>query len=654
MAHEFEWLETDGLGGFASGTAALVRTRRYHALLMRAGPPSRRHVLVSGFDASLHTPAGAFALSAQRYQPGVTAPDGTAQLESFTAEPWPTWTFRFPCGRVVRQEVFIPRGRAVTVVAFSLEGPAEGCHLELRPFLCGRDPHALQQENAAFQFAPTTVGPVFTWFPYPGVPPVAVNASGSYRHDPVWYRRFLYEAERARGLDDTEDLAAPGVFSLHFVGQEAAVVFASPGSDEDYADFHREDARQLAARLRVAERERRIAFPSALHRAAEDYLVRRGPGHTIIAGYPWFTDWGRDTFIALRGLCLAGGRLELARSILLEWSGVVSQGMLPNFFPDGTAAPEYNSVDASLWYVVTVHEYFEAAAAAGLTVPPPERRRLDDAVRAILEGYFHGTRFGIRADVDGLLYAGQPGVQLTWMDARVGDRVITPRIGKPVEIQALWINALQSGARLHRQWLERAAVARRNFTQRFWNPERQCLFDVVDVDFVPGRTDDTIRPNQIFAVGGLPFPLLTGTRATQVVAAVELHLLTPIGLRSLSPEHPDYCPRYQGGVAERDGAYHQGTVWPWLIGPFVEAWVRVHGDVAAARSRFLPPLEAHLREAGLGHVSEVADAAAPHTPGGCPFQAWSLGELLRLECAVLHPVPRESVSLPGSQLVLSP
>lgn len=642
MNTQHEWLETDGLGGFASGTATLARTRRYHALLMHAGPPSRRFILVNGFDAHVITPDGRFALSAQHYAPGVTAPDGVSRLESFTAEPWPTWIFRLPCGRAVRQEIFIAHGHAATVVNFTIEGDRSGCSLELRPFFSGRDPHSLQRENGGFAFSPTPNGNALVWSAYEGVPPVAINTHATYHHDPVWYRNFLYETERDRGLDCMEDLAAPGIFRSDFSEAGVVFIFSSPMEGKPGEKFLNENAPALALKLRVAESNRRAAFASPLHKAADDYLVRRGEGHTIIAGYPWFTDWGRDTFIALRGLVIATGRLEIARSILLEWSAVVSQGMLPNFFPDGGKEPEYNSVDASLWYVVAIHDYLSAMAANGGTVPAEDSRRLAAAVNAILEGYSTGTRFGIRADTDGLLYAGQSGVQLTWMDAKIGDWVVTPRIGKPVEIQALWINALRIGTRFNQKWQAIADRAQENFAQRFWDEETGQLVDVVDVDFTPGRRDASSRPNQIFAVGGLPFPVLTGPRAERVVQAVEQQLLTPLGLRSLAPTHENYCPRYTGGVRERDGAYHQGTVWPWLIGPFVEAWVATRGNTNAARAeateRFIAPLQAHLREAGLGHISEVADAEVPHASGGCPFQAWSLGELLRLELRVLKPV----------------
>ena len=296
-------------------------------------------------------------------------------------------------------------------------------------------------------------------------------------------------------------------------------------------------------------------------------------------------------------------------------------------------------MDASLWYVVAVHEYREAVRAAEGKLSSSAVKKLEVAVEAILEGYTNGTRYGIRADEDGLLSAGEPGVQLTWMDAKVGDWVVTPRSGKPVEVQALWLNALKIGGRISPRWNGLFERALSSFVERFWNETAGHLNDVVDPNHEKGRADATLRPNQIFAVGGLPFPVLDGERARRVVEAVEKSLWTPLGLRTLAPGHPEYRPRYAGGVLERDGAYHQGTAWPWLAGPFAEAWVRAHGGTSKAkreaRRRFLAPLLEHLDEAGIGHLTEVADAEAPHRPGGCPFQAWSVGEALRLDRVVL-------------------
>jgi predicted glycogen debranching enzyme len=466
------------------------------------------------------------------------------------------------------------------------------------------------------------------------MPAVVARTNGLYRAEPQWYRAFLYEEERARGYDHVEDLASPG-FIEHDLGRGDACLILAAAVDSPSSASLSADApvAELARELRERELDRRRSLPP-LERAADAYLVRRGEGRSLVAGYPWFTDWGRDTFLALRGLLLARGRASESAEILLAWADHVSRGMLPNRFPD-EGEPEFNSVDASLWFVVAVEE----TLAAAKELSRAQRGVLENAALAILEGYASGTRYGIRADSDGLLACGEPGQQLTWMDARIDGEVITPRIGKPVEVQALWIQALAFGARFEKRFralLEKASAA---FEPRFWNESNGYLNDVVDCDHVRGTADETLRPNQVLAIGGLARTLIDPARARRVVTVLERDLWTPLGLRTLPRRDPRYHGRYAGGTAERDRAYHQGTVWPWLIGPFVEAWVRVQGAGAetrrVARERFLAPLLAHLDEAGLGHVSEVADGDAPHAPGGCPFQAWSLGECLRLERVVL-------------------
>jgi predicted glycogen debranching enzyme len=634
LDESLEWLEADGLGGFASGTVAGTRTRRYHALLLAATtPPTGRMVLVNGFDAWVQTPNGQYAISSQRYTPDAIYPDGAWRIESFDAEPWPRWRFRLDDGTRVEQEVFVPAGTSAVAVTWRLANAAPGITLHVRPFLSGRDYHALHHENAAFRHLPEKDGERLVWRPYDGIPAIVSLANATYAADPSWYRNFFYAEEAARGLDATEDLASPGMLTWDLSAGEAAWVLAAAPSAAG-APNTQSGALATVAAWRADERARRQR-PTRLHRAADAYVVAGQRGKTIIAGYPWFTDWGRDTFIALRGLCLAGGRLEDARAILVAWAETVSQGMLPNRFPDHGETPEFNAVDASLWYVVAVHEFLAAADACS----DADAAALRAAVDAILVGYATGTRYGIGADTDGLVRAGEPGIQLTWMDAKVGDWVVTPRIGKPVEIQALWLNALWIGSQRSERWADLLARGRAAFAARFWNPARDCLFDVVDCDHRAGDSDATLRPNQIFAVGGLPLALLEGERARKVVDAVEQQLWTPLGLRSLGPAEPGYSPRYQGDVRARDGVYHQGTAWPWLLGAFVEAWVRVRGSTPEAkreaRQRFLAPLLAHLDQAGLGHVSEIADGDPPHTPRGCPFQAWSVGEALRLDQVVL-------------------
>lgn len=643
-----EWLEADGLGGFASGTVTGRRTRRYHALLLTATtPPTGRVVLVNGFEAWVETAGGRFPISSQRYVGGVVHPDGHRRLVEFASEPWPQWVYQLDDGTRIEQELFVPQGQPAVAVRWRVLGSKSAVTLNVRPLMSGRDYHSLHHENRAFSFDATHGNGRVAWGAYSGLPEVRAVSNGEYRHDPLWYRQFEYEQERERGLDAVEDLASPGEFNWDLAAGEAVWLLST-------ADLGPAPARELFRRFRDAEHARRRRFTTPLHRAADAYLVRRGAGKTIVAGYPWFTDWGRDAFIAIRGLCLATGRLADARHILLDWAGTVSEGMLPNRFPDHGGEPEFNSVDASLWYVVAVHEYLRSDAGCD----PDVRCRLEAAVLAIVSGYAGGTRYGIRADEDGLLRAGVPGTQLTWMDAKVGDWTVTPRAGKPVEVQALWLNALWVANQFTSEWEHVFGTGLAAFRERFWNEPAGCLYDVIDVNHTPGEVDASVRPNQLFAVGGLPLHLLDGEKGRRVVDTVEAHLLTPLGLRSLAPGSPGYTGRYAGGVRERDGAYHQGTVWPWLIGPFVEAWVRVRGNTAEAkreaRRRFLEPLRGHLREGGLGHVSEIADADPPHTPRGCPFQAWSVGELLRLEHHVLaqEPMPPITTRTPARRVLV--
>ncbi|HVT19719.1 MAG TPA: amylo-alpha-1,6-glucosidase [Thermoanaerobaculia bacterium] len=634
MDQDAEWLEADGLGGFASGTVGGVRTRRYHALLLVAAePPAGRVVLVNGCDAWVSAGGRTFALSSQLYMPGVVEPDGREHLEDFAAEPWPRWTWNLAGMRVV-QEVFVPRGLPLVALSWRmLEGPKEA-KLVVRPFLSGRDCHGLHHENTAFRFVPERQGARRIWRPYPGLPGIAMVANGAYEHDPLWYRGFLYEQERARGLDAVEDLASPGTLRWDLARGEAIWIVAAEGTE-----LPGSSPAACMGICRGDEERRRRRFASPLRRAADAYLARRGPGLTVVAGYPWFADRGRDTFVALRGLALATGRRAEALAVLLTWAAAVSEGLVPSHFADRDAVPERDSVDGSLWYAAAAGELL---AGAGAEVAAGERRRLAQAVEAVLDAYARGTRHGIHADSDGLLAAGEAGSRLTWMDAAVDGRAVTPRVGKPVEVQALWINGLAVGAALAGEpgrWRTLLEQASASFAARFWNEAAGCLYDVVDVDHHSGAVDPTLRANQIFAVGGLPRMLLPAERARRVVDTVEARLWTPLGLRSLAPGEPGYHPRCAGDPRARAGAYHQGTVWPWLAGPFVEAWVRVRGGTREARrearERFLAPLLDRLDGYGLGHLPEIADGDLPHTPRGCPFQAWSMGELLRLDLEVL-------------------
>jgi predicted glycogen debranching enzyme len=622
-----EWLEADARGGFASGTVGGERTRRYHALLLFAThPPGGRVVLVNGVEAWVTTPDGNHPITSQRYTPDVVYPNGSLHLIRFSSDPWPSWRFILPDSTEILHELFVSRETSETVLRWRREGTSGPCRLDVRPLISGRDYHALHRENPVCNLASAVDGASVSWRPYASLPRITAGSNGDYHAEPDWYRNFLYTAERDRGLDYVEDLASPGRFAFDLEQGPAVLILGAGGLMDT-------DVERQAEKLAKAERRRRDDATSRFFGPASCYVVDGNQGMTVVAGFPWFTDWGRDTFIAMRGLLLATGRLAEADAILTTWAGQVDQGMLPNRFSERDGAPDYNTVDAPLWFVVAVEEFLRTASTVGYQ--PRDEAGLARAVQAILDGFAGGTRHRIALDTDSLIRAGETRLQLTWMDAKIGDRVITPRVGKPVEIQALWINALRISGRWSDRWTTTASAAHASFQARFPNPENGGLFDVVDVDHRVAKNDARIRPNQIFAIGGLPYPVLEGDLARGVVDLVERTLLTPLGLRSLAPDDADYVPYYRGGPAERDAAYHQGTVWPWLIGPFVEAWLRVHGQgetaKAEARARFMPPLLAHLETAGLGHVSEVADGHPPHTPGGCPFQAWSLGELIRVQ-----------------------
>jgi predicted glycogen debranching enzyme len=655
-----EWLEADGQGGYAMGTVDGIRTRRYHGLLLVAvKPPEGRMLLVADLEVTLATARGTYALSSHRYRGDVVFPDGHVRLAAFTSEPWPRWEWACEDGTRVALELAVcpaarsesaplhsgPGGHARTVLRWTRLAGTGSATLAVRPLLAGRDYHATHHENGAFRFAADARGERVTWRPYDGVPAICALANARYDHAPDWYRHFVLDAERERGLDYEEDLATPGTFVFDLAAGQAALAFAAGAGPElergglsSTGGVDGESARDLVDRTFAAELARRAAFPTELDRAASQYIAGRGTGQTVIAGFPWFCDWGRDTFVSLRGLCLATGQRDVARRILLQWGSAVSEGMLPNRYSEHDKQPEYNTVDAALWFAIAADAYLGSGAA-----DVADRRALEDAIAQIVAGYARGTRHRIGATDDGLLACGEPGLQLTWMDAKVNGDVITPRIGKPVEVQALWLNVLAIAGRRDARWRAHFERGRAAFVARFWDGELGQLHDVVDCDHVAGTVDRTCRPNQIFAVGGLPLALLDDARAHAVVDTAFRRLWTVAGPRSLAEDDPRYRGRYGGDREHRDRAYHNGPTWPWLAGAFVEAWVRVRGggDVAKreARARFLEPLLARRVNAGLGHLSEICDGDPPHDPRGCPFQAWSVAEALRLDRDVLAAEP---------------
>lgn len=637
-----EWLETDGLGGFAMGSRDLLPFRRYHALLNVAlTPPTYRIALLNHLDMCIVQGESRYPLHRFRFHPGITEPSTAAPIESFSPFPLPTWTFALPNGQSVTFELFRIRDEPTLLCSWHLS-PPRACQpegvttcLEVRPLLSGRSIHALHHENDTFNFSPELINHGVVWQPYEDMPTITITSNGSYSHQPDWYRNFRYDEDEVRGYPGAEDLAAPGVFRFDLsLGPALFIATASASRSGVLPSPDR------FASIRAKELDRRSVDDDDEHLShnANHFLVRRGTGSSIIAGYPWFSDWGRDTLIAMRGLTIALGHHDQAAAILQAWANELSEGMLPNAFSDQGEPPLYNSVDAALWFIVACHD---------LWLDSPRHANEKDplflsAIQSILTSYQSGTRFGIRADSDGLLACGTAGVQLTWMDAKVGDIIFTPRVGKPVEIQALWINALKIGATLDRRWELLASQATASFVEKFWNREGHTLFDVVDCDHRAGTTDPSIRPNQIFAVGGLPFMLVSSDRARLIVDAVEDQLFTPGGMRSLAASDPLYRGRYCGAQGDRDAAYHQGTAWGWLLGPFVEGWVRVQGGTTEAKqealTRFVHPAKALFDQAGFGAFPELADGNWPHHPRGAPFQAWTLGEYIRLKRKVLASV----------------
>lgn len=631
-ALSLEWLETNGRGGFSSGTVSGANTRRYHAILLVArNPPGERVALVNHLDEWVDVAGQSIPLSTNLY-PGAVHPESYRVCEGFSTEPWPTWTFDC-AGVVIQRELLCVKNRDLVVLRWRLlEETHSSVTLRVRPMLSGRDYHCTHHENLALDSTHSGGHRVVMWQPYHNLPIIRAFHTGGYRHEPHWFRQVQFPLEQQRGLDATEDWWSPGEFTCRLTFDESF----------DLA-FTSEPINQLNIGILVsAERKRRERLSQSvpaddplarqLWRAAECYISQRGTGQTVIAGYPWFLDWGRDTFISLPGLCLVTGRFELAWQIIQLFSAYVSEGMVPNRFPDVGEQPEYNTIDASLWFIHAVDRYAAASHDEGhiQAIAWP-------AVKQIIDGYRNGTRYGITMDEDGLIRGGLPGVQLTWMDAKVGDWAVTPRHGKPVEIQALWIRALAIGESFATQFSESdfarrckrdRAKAVESFRQRFWYADGGYLYDVVDG---PEGNDPSLRPNQLYAIS-LVDDLIPHDQAQQILRVLEAQLLTPVGLRTLSPHDSRYRPRYEGGVLERDGAYHQGTVWPFLLGPFITAWIKTFRKTNATKKKaraFLAGLEAHLKDTCLGQVSEIFDGNAPHSPRGCFAQAWSVAEPLR-------------------------
>ena len=668
-----EWLETNGLGGFASSTVVGLNTRRYHGLLTAATkPPVGRMVLLSKFEETFGVNEKRYDLSANQY-PGVVHPRGFELQTGFRLDPFPVLTYEVD-GIEIEKCVFMVQGENTTVVQYDLklsdklqfvETPTGENNdklkfvghysFEIRPLIAFRDYHSTTHENAALNSHVKVADGAASITPYSDLPTLHfAYDTGEIEANGFWYRTFEYRVEQERGLDFHEDLFSP--FTLRFTIDPAALATESGIRISIIASTERHDATK-AETYRKAEIKRRQGIGQsatvdndlvrALTVAGDQYLVARGEQKTIIAGYHWFADWGRDTMIALPGLTLATGQTKIAKSILLEFSKHVDEGMLPNRFPDAGEQPEYNTVDATLWFFEAVRALIEHANDHAFV-----RDHVYEVLRDIIDWHTRGTRYNIHVDTDGLLFSGESGAQLTWMDAKVGDWVVTPRTGKAVEIQALWYNALRVmeslaekfGDQTNRtQYKAMAARARRSFNELFWNEAAGCLYDVVNTD----ERDASIRPNQVLAVS-LSHSMVPKARAKSILRVVERELLTPRGLRTLSPSDPRYVGRYEGDPRSRDGSYHQGTVWPWLMGSYITAYVKTFGENAGRKfaTEWFENFEGHLTEACLGQVSEIFDGDPPYTPRGCIAQAWSVAELLRT--AVESVYARDSASRAAS------
>jgi predicted glycogen debranching enzyme len=617
-----EWLETNGLGGFSSATIIGLNTRRYHGLLTATtNPPVGRIVMLSKLEETLVIDGKRYELSANQY-PGVVHPSGYRYQTGFKLDPFPAFTFDIE-GRKFTKSIFMVQGENTVVVQYHFDGELnDSVQLEIRPLVAFRDYHSTTHENNALNSQVQLGDRRATIRPYSDLPalhfaydPCQIDTNG------FWYRTFQYAIEQERGLDFTEDLFSPlkWTFDLTKTKRVRMVASTKEHEVEQVDDWE------------ANERTRRGRLFGLLQSAADQFIVCRGQGKTVVAGYHWFSDWGRDTMIAVPGLLLTTGKHELAKSVLLEFAKYVDKGMLPNRFPDAGETPEYNTVDATLWFFETVRALLEKTNDHAFV-----KEHLYKVLKDIIDWHVRGTRYNIHVDDDGLLESGEPGVQLTWMDAKVGDHVITPRHGKPVEIQALWYNALRVMQELAAKFddIKKEALfcsmadrARESFNRLFWNETSQCLFDVVHGE----DRDASIRPNQVIAIG-LKHSMVTTERAGCVLRVVERELLTPRGLRTLSPSDPQYRGRYIGDGGARDSVYHQGTVWPWLMGYYFTAFAKTFGKDEALRfgRDWFAQFEEHLTEAGLGQVSEIFDGDAPHAPRGCIAQAWSVSELLRI------------------------
>ncbi|RMF44580.1 MAG: glycogen debranching protein [Anaerolineae bacterium] len=629
-----EYLVTNGIGGFAMGTLGGALTRRYHGLLVAAmNPPVERTVLLSAMQPTARYDGHTYHLLAPNLSDGSGHTPHPVHLIRFSLDGHlPVWTFSL-ADALLEKRIWMPHGYNITCLRYTLRQASAPLEITLRALASWRDFHTTQKSRPDFfqvQQIPSGVRVI----PEEGNSFLLLCSSGRVTPENAWVKGVFLPQEAYRGLEASTDLFHAATFHAELLPGESLTIIISahdPLPPEEYLALEAAQTRQQTLLSRLPDDA--PVWVANLALAADQFIVQRDEGQSVIAGYPWFTDWGRDTMIALPGLTLSTGRPETAASILRTFARYVSRGMLPNRFPDVGEQPEYNTVDATLWYFEAIRAYLQATSDISLL------RDLFPVLKDIIAWHVRGTRYCIQVDAsDGLLFAGEEGVQLTWMDAKVDDWVVTPRTGKPVEINALWYNALCCMADFacmlgeeDTPFRERAAQVHTGF-QKFWYADGGYCYDVLDT---PHGADATLRPNQLLAVS-LPHSPLSPHQQRAVVDVCARRLLTPHGLRSLDPQNPDYCGVYGGTRRTRDAAYHQGTTWGWLIGPFLSAHYRVYQDPRAVRD-YLQGLVLHLQSHGMGTLSEIFDGDAPFTPRGCIAQAWTVAEVLRVWRNILYP-----------------
>lgn len=662
-----EWLETNGLGGWASSSIIGCNTRRYHSLLVAATvPPAERMSLVSKLDETIIIGEERFELSTNNYG-NTIHPNGYQYLTGFSKDLFPE--FIYEAGGVkLKKTIAMVHGENTVLVIYDVLSAVKAFTLELLPLLSVRGYHSMMHANDAINRNASFVNHIFKTKAYEGTPGIFIKVpGGNYHPDPNWFYNFNYSIEQYRGLDFIEDLFTHGKFSIELKEGDSIGIIIST-DDPANKDALELLAKESLRRQSLLNNQPEDETTQQLILAADQFIVKRGEDlKTVIAGYHWFTDWGRDTMISLPGLCLSTGRYEDAKKILSAFSKSVSMGMLPNRFQDNGEPPEYNNVDGTLWYFIAVYKYLQHANDTSFVL-----NEILPVLKDIVDWHYKGTRYNIHVTDDGLLYAGEPGQQLTWMDARIGTWVVTPRMGKPVEIQALWYNVLKIFAELlelNEQHKDAFVVnasankAKQSFNEQFWFEDARptgssgrgsYLYDTIDENGSPNKE---LRPNQLFAIS-LPFALIEGEKAQAILKIVEQELYTPVGLKSLPKDDVHYVPVYGGDAWHRDSSYHEGTVWSWLLGAYVDAIMSEPGftgaDGLSGKEKALKVIDDfkyHLNEGCIGSVSEIFDAEPPHHPRGCIAQAWGVAEILRvIKEYELYEVKKESEVLELSEV----